>query len=124
MSARRMPADERRAHIVVAARRLFASRGYDATTTRQIATEAGVRDALIYRHFADKQAILHAIVDAGIARVAEMRPAAPESNALAATLHGLGEAFLAALDEQRDLIRLMVSQRHLLADDKRFVVFV
>lgn len=123
----RLAADERRAQIVTAARRLFAKSGFDATTTRQIAAEAGISDALIYRHFPDKQALLRAIVDAGIARFTVMGPPPGvdlHTVPLAATLRGLGSAFLTALDEQRDLIRLLVSQRHVLSDDKRFVTFI
>lgn len=122
----RLSADERRAQIIEAARRLFARSGFDATTTRQIAEEAAISDALIYRHFADKQAILRAVIDAGIARFASM--AGPEQSRgdvpLAQRLGGLGGAFLAALDDERELIKLMVSQHHVLEDDQRFVTFI
>lgn len=124
---KRMSADDRRAQIVAAARRLFAASGFDATTTRQIATEAGISDALIYRHFPDKQALLRAIVEDGIARFSGMGPPPGvdlREVPLAELLPLLGSAFLTALDEQRDLIRLLVSQRHLLADDTRFVAFI
>jgi AcrR family transcriptional regulator len=124
---KRMSADERRTQIVAAARRLFAHSGFDATTTREIATEAGISDALIYRHFPDKQALLHAIVDDGIARFAGMGPPPgidPREVPLAVLLPGLGGAFLTALDEQRDLIKLLVSQQHVLGGDTRFVAFI
>lgn len=120
----RMSAGDRRAQIVAAARDLFARSGFDATTTREIATAAGISDALIYRHFPDKQALLRAIVDDGIARFASMGPPPDIEAPLDVLLIGLGSAFLAAIDEQRDLIRLLVSQRHLLGDDTRFVTFV
>lgn len=120
----RMSADDRRAQIVAAARELFARSGFDATTTREIATAAGISDALIYRHFPDKQALLHAIVDDGITRFASMSPPPETEVPLDVLLIGLGSAFLAAIDEQRDLIRLLVSQRHLLGEDTRFVTFV
>lgn len=123
----RMTADDRRAQIVAAARRLFAESGFDATTTREIATAAGISDALIYRHFPDKKALLRAIVDDGIARFASLRPRSgidPRDVPLAVLLPGLGGAFLAAVDEQRDLIKLLVSQQHVLGDDTRFVAFI
>ena len=122
-----MSAEDRRAQIIAAARRLFAHRGFDATTTREIATEAGISDALIYRYFPDKQALLRAIVDEGIDRFASMGPP-PGIDArdvpLEVLLTGLGTAFLAAVDEQRDLIKLLVSQAHVLGGDTRFVAFV
>jgi len=44
----------RRPAIVEAATTLFAERGIDATSMRDIAEAAGVREAAIYRHFAGK----------------------------------------------------------------------
>jgi len=38
--------------------KLFAARGYEATTLREIATEAGVSPALLYRYFPSKRAVL------------------------------------------------------------------
>ena len=47
--------DTRRPAIVQAATRLFSRRGIDATSMRDIANAAGVREAAIYRHFAGKE---------------------------------------------------------------------
>jgi AcrR family transcriptional regulator len=41
-----------------AARRLFASTGYDATTMRAIASAVGIRAASLYNHFPSKEEIL------------------------------------------------------------------
>lgn len=46
-----------RAAIADAAQRLFAERGYDATSVRAIAAEAGVDPALVIRHFGSKEAL-------------------------------------------------------------------
>jgi len=43
--------------IVAAATRLFAERGIDATSMRDIADAAGIREAAIYRHFANKESM-------------------------------------------------------------------
>jgi AcrR family transcriptional regulator len=48
--------------ILAAARELFARRGYQATTTRDVATEAGVNEAMIYRHFGTKSNLFEAAV--------------------------------------------------------------
>ena len=53
----RLSAQERRASILGAAIPLFAAHGFAETTTRMIATAAGVSEALLYRHFRDKEAI-------------------------------------------------------------------
>jgi AcrR family transcriptional regulator len=47
--------DTKRPVIIQAATSLFARRGVDATSMRDIAEAAGVREAAIYRHFASKE---------------------------------------------------------------------
>jgi AcrR family transcriptional regulator len=44
--------------ILEAAARLFETRGYEPTTTHQIAAEAGVSVGALYRYFDDKEAVL------------------------------------------------------------------
>jgi len=52
-----------REHILQAALRLFLSKGYSATSMRDIAAEAGQRAvAGIYNHFANKEAIFKALI--------------------------------------------------------------
>ena len=45
------------------AMRLIAERGYEATTLRDIAREAGVSVGLLYRYFPGKQAVVIALYD-------------------------------------------------------------
>jgi AcrR family transcriptional regulator len=47
-----------RTRILSAALRLFASQGFDATTTRDLAQQAGVAEGTLFRHFPNKKAIL------------------------------------------------------------------
>jgi AcrR family transcriptional regulator len=54
-AARRLPAHERCALIEDAAARLFAERGYGATTVADIVAAAGVSKPMLYRHFESKQ---------------------------------------------------------------------
>src|SRR5437879_7363762 len=60
----RLPAEERRQSIVDAVRGVFADKGYDGTTTRELAKAAGVSEALIYKHFPSKQSLYAAMLDA------------------------------------------------------------
>jgi AcrR family transcriptional regulator len=52
---RRLPAAQRRLLIEQAATRLFADRGYAATTVADICAAAGVSKPMLYRHFESKQ---------------------------------------------------------------------
>jgi AcrR family transcriptional regulator len=52
-----------RAAILKAATELFAHKGYDATTTDEIARKAGTSKGLIYHHFRSKEALLVALLD-------------------------------------------------------------
>ena len=49
---------------------LFATKGFDALTTKEIADAAGVSEALLYRHFDSKQALFHAVQDTCVAEAA------------------------------------------------------
>ena len=49
--------------LIVAALKLFASKGYDATTTREIAACAGCAEGLIHRYFSGKAGLLPALME-------------------------------------------------------------
>jgi TetR/AcrR family transcriptional regulator, mexJK operon transcriptional repressor len=56
---RQRKADE----VLVAARRVFLERGYDATSVDDVAVAAGVSKATVYSNFRDKDALLAAMID-------------------------------------------------------------
>jgi AcrR family transcriptional regulator len=58
----------RRDHILRVAARVFAEKGYRATSLQEIADEVGVTRPSFYYHFKSKQEILAAIVDAAFQR--------------------------------------------------------
>jgi AcrR family transcriptional regulator len=57
---RRRDASATRQALQDAAVELFAERGYDRTTVRDIATRAGVNQALLFRYFGSKEALFEA----------------------------------------------------------------
>jgi AcrR family transcriptional regulator len=59
------PEVETKSRILKAAMRLFADRGFDATTTRELADAAGVAEGTLFRHFANKKAILIEVATQG-----------------------------------------------------------
>jgi AcrR family transcriptional regulator len=59
--------------MINAARKLFGSKGFHATTTAELAAEAAVSVGQIYRHFAAKDDIVLAVVEENVrSRVEEM----------------------------------------------------
>lgn len=58
----RVPAEDRRLQILEVARDLFASRGYQGTTTRELAEKVGINEALLFRHFATKEDLYWAVI--------------------------------------------------------------
>jgi AcrR family transcriptional regulator len=62
MSTRAAQAERTRQQILEAAERLFADRGYDATSLQMIADETGLTKAAVYYHFRAKVDIRHEIL--------------------------------------------------------------
>jgi AcrR family transcriptional regulator len=58
----RLDSDERRQAIVDSAVPLFARKGFDGTTTRELAEAAGISEALLFRHFPSKQLLYREIL--------------------------------------------------------------
>jgi len=59
---RRLPRGARAARIVEAAARLFAERGFDAST-RELAARLGVTQALLYRYFPSKEQLIERVFE-------------------------------------------------------------
>ncbi|MBS0577892.1 MAG: TetR family transcriptional regulator [Proteobacteria bacterium] len=59
----RLPRDERMAEIMVAARQVFCSKGYEAASTAEIAVAAGVVEGTLYRYFPTKRDLLIKVVE-------------------------------------------------------------
>lgn len=57
--------EQTRTRILKAALRLFASKGYDGTTTKDLAAAAGVAEGTLFRHFTNKKAILIEVATQG-----------------------------------------------------------
>lgn len=62
LTKRQVAAAERRAQILAASRKVFLERGLVGARTRQIAEEAGVKEAILFSHFSSKEEIFAAAV--------------------------------------------------------------
>src|SRR3954465_13108271 len=56
-----MEFNEKQIQIIETAERLFAERGFDGTSVRDIADEAGINVAMISYYFGSKEKLLHAL---------------------------------------------------------------
>src|SRR5690242_10880146 len=61
--ATRMPGEDRRRQLLQVAVDRFARNGFSGTKTKDIAAAAGVSEAILFRHFASKEDLYHAILD-------------------------------------------------------------
>jgi len=59
----RMHADDRHRQLLRVAIESFARNGFSGTKTKDIAAAAGVSEAILFRHFATKEDLYHAILD-------------------------------------------------------------
>ncbi|MFY1621228.1 helix-turn-helix domain-containing protein, partial [Micromonospora sp. WMMD736] len=59
----RRSTEEVRTLVLASARRLFSVHGYGGTSTRDVATDAGVTAAAIFRHFGSKKGLFDAAVE-------------------------------------------------------------
>lgn len=59
----RLSATDRRQQILEVASGLFARKGFQGTTTREIAEEAGVNEALLFRHFPSKENLYWTLIE-------------------------------------------------------------
>ena len=116
MTARkRLSADERKRAILETAVPLFAAKGFEAVTTRELADACGVTEPVLYRHFPSKAALYREIqrqVDSAEDHAAALRsfeamPASTEKLVLG--LHMLITHLVLDIDEEHKVFpRLML----------------
>jgi AcrR family transcriptional regulator len=86
-----------RGAILAAARRLFGEQGFGPTSVDTIAAEAGVAKGAVYHHFATKEAIFEAVLEAiSVDLATEVKAAAREAPDVLATLGAASQAYFAA----------------------------
>jgi AcrR family transcriptional regulator len=60
-STPKLTSEARRTEIISRVRRVFAEKGFHGTTTRELAAAAGVSEALLFKHFPNKEALYSAM---------------------------------------------------------------
>ena len=99
-----------RSAILQAARRCFASRGIVRVTMEQIAQEAGVGVATVYRHFGDKNGLIQAFSDEHKSPQLFTELDFSHTEDLEVALCPLIVGLLTFMDKNRDIIRLTLAE--------------
>jgi AcrR family transcriptional regulator len=109
MSRRQASKHQTRRLILTTARRLFAQKGMEECTIRDIARDAGVSPASVMVHFKTKTALLEEALNRDIARTLSELTASlpPEPDLLGGLLH-LARGFLRLYDRNRTLYRALI----------------
>lgn len=92
------------ARIRGSALRLFAERGYAATSIRAIAEAAGVSPGLVQHHFRSKEALRRAVDDEVLGRVAGLMDEAIAEAPLAEAADRFGVQTIRAMERQPELV--------------------
>ncbi len=95
-SRARMTGKQRREQLIEVGRKLFADKGFEATTVEEIAAKAGVSKPVVYEHFGGKEGLYAVVVDREIRSLLDGITGALTSNGHARRL--LEQAALALLD--------------------------
>lgn len=102
---------ETRTAILEAARQLFDTVGYDATTMGAVAAAAGMSTANVYKHFPRKMAVLHALAEGWLcdieARLGRSDTGRPVRDELCVVVGQLVAAFSEAPSGSPQLIELL-----------------
>jgi AcrR family transcriptional regulator len=102
------PKEQTRQHILTTAAHLFRTQGYARTTTQEIATQAGVAEVTLFRHFGNKAKLFQAVAQQ--LSGSDLTPGIESQ--LTGDYHAdlllIGQQVLPGLIAQRETIRLLM----------------
>src|ERR1700716_2031712 len=114
-STSKLSGEEGRAAIIKAVRMVFAEKGFHGTTTRELADAAGVSEALLFKHFPNKEALFEAMLqtccnqqDHGT--MERLKSQEPSASTLVLMVHFLVSRIMgcASRDDDQAIDRLML----------------
>jgi AcrR family transcriptional regulator len=103
--------EESRARIIESALRLFARHGYDSTSIRMIAQDAGISQGLMYNYFASKEELLQAIFQQSLQDVRESFAAVAVGDPAVSPVERFVRATFDLLRDKQDFWRLSYGVR-------------
>jgi AcrR family transcriptional regulator len=107
----RLRAAERRAQLLVVARRLFARDGYRGASMEAIAEAAGVTKPVLYQHFPSKRALYEALIGVDLGRLTDdLETAFSQAEGNAERLRRGFGAYVDFVDGHEDAFRLLFTE--------------
>src|SRR5438045_1701488 len=107
--SRRQQADERRTQLLATALDVFAAKGLDDATVKDLSDAAGVAQGLLYHYFRSKEELLQAVLDEHYFLPELRRIAAPDRGRPAPeVLLELALGFADVLEQNRRVVQLML----------------
>ena len=110
-STRRRQADQRRVQLIDTALNVFAQKGLDGATVKDLSEEAGVAQGLLYHYFRSKEDLFHAALERHYFLPELRRITSPDRDRPAQeVLLDVGQGFAAMLRERRPLLQVMIRE--------------
>jgi AcrR family transcriptional regulator len=106
----------------MAAKQLFASRGYENTSTVAIARQAGTSESQLMKHFGSKEGLLESIFDAGWEELRSHLTALQQLPSPDQRLHALLDATLQGLERDPELKQLLLLEGRRIRREGRMVM--
>jgi AcrR family transcriptional regulator len=103
-----MSGTQRREQLLDVGRSLFAERGYDGTSTEEIAAKAGVSKPVVYEHFGGKEGLYAVVVDREVARLLDRITASLAGHHPRELLEQAAGALLGYIEDDSDGFRILV----------------
>ena len=102
---------EKQESLIMAATKLFARRGYEATRTADIAAHAGCAEGLIHRYFGGKKGLLLALIQRRVSQeVVELKDQLPLAPTLEEEVLQLVAWEVRNMWRDRDFLRVIISR--------------
>jgi AcrR family transcriptional regulator len=104
----RMTGKERREQLLTIARKLFADRGFEATSIEEIATRASVSKPVVYEHFGGKEGLYAVVVDREMRHLLDSMTNALTGGHPRILLEQAALALLSYIEDETDGFRILV----------------
>ena len=108
MVRQRLKADERKARTLTRVTEVFAQKGFDGTTSADLARAAGVSEAMLYKLFGSKRRLYRAMIEHKLAEAGWGDVVADPSDDPEAFFTAMAEAIFARVEEDPDFVRLLL----------------